>query len=87
MDFSLRRFLLKLDDPAFGSDEEEREAMMEKLKTLREKRNLKPKEMAKRLQVSVWLYYKIEQGQRKPSYDFMKKVKNEFGCNIDEIFF
>lgn len=60
---------------------------MERLKMLRIKNNLSVTEMAERLQVSQWMYYKIESGARRPNYDFMARTKKEFNCSVDEIFF
>jgi len=60
---------------------------MDKLKSFRQSLKLTPKEMAATIGVSEWSYYKIEAGQRKPSYNFMKKFKKAFDTSVDEIFF
>lgn len=49
--------------------------------------NLSQLEISNILEISTSYYVKIELGQRNPSYNFLKKFKEVFECNIDEIFF
>ncbi len=44
-------------------------------------------EMAEILRISTSYYMKIENGQRNPSYNFIKQMKNMFNLDINEIFF
>lgn len=53
----------------------------------RKQNNLSQSEIANRLDVSTSFYIKIELGDRNPSYNFIKKFKKIFNCNVDEIFF
>lgn len=39
------------------------------------------------LDVSLSMYYKVEQGARNPSYNFLSKFYKVFDVSIDEIFF
>jgi len=52
----------------------------------RESINKTQDEMAKILGVSSSFYSKIEMGARNPSFNFIKRFKEKFDCNIDEIF-
>jgi DNA-binding XRE family transcriptional regulator len=58
-----------------------------KLKEFRKEIKKDPKEMAELLNVSKWTYYKIEKGTRPPSYELMKRFKQNFKVSIDEVFF
>lgn len=49
-----------------------------KLIAFRESENFSPEEMAKEIKVSKSMYYKIEQGTRNPSYNFIVKIKKRF---------
>lgn len=53
----------------------------------RETLNKTQDEMAELLDVSVSFYSKIELGERNPSYNFIRKFKEKFDANVDEIFF
>ena len=48
---------------------------METLKQFRKKENLSVEEISKEIGVNKHTYYKIESGVRKPTYDFMRKFK------------
>lgn len=43
--------------------------------------------MAEKLNISSSYYIKIEIGERNPSYNFIKKFKSVFKCEVDTIFF
>jgi len=58
-----------------------------KMEEIRKKKKLSAKEAADRLGVSVSYYYKIEEGTRNPSYNFIKKFKEHFNVKVDSIFF
>lgn len=60
---------------------------IEKLKQFRKAENLSVDEISKEIGVNKHTYYKIESGARKPTYEFMKKLKGRFGVSIDEMFF
>lgn len=60
---------------------------MHKLKEFRQLHKLTPKQAARLMGVSEWTYYKVESGERKPGYSFMKKFKQAFSVSVDEIFF
>lgn len=61
---------------------------MLKLKTFRKANKLTGKKMAKELDCSPSYYYKIERGERTPSYAFLKKFSKVFpDVSIDDIFF
>ena len=60
---------------------------MEYLKEFRKERKLSQEEMAKRLDVSLSLYTKIETENRKPSREFMNKFKSAFPDFDMNIFF
>ncbi|MER2001201.1 MAG: helix-turn-helix transcriptional regulator [Carnobacterium inhibens] len=51
---------------------------MEYLKKIRLEKNLKQKEMAKLINVSISAYTKIESGHLSPSFNFIKKFKITF---------
>ena len=58
------------------------------LKQFRKSLNLQQKEIAKEIGVSASFYYKIESGQRNPSFEFLRLLKDKFPCvDIDEMFF
>ncbi|RDY22847.1 XRE family transcriptional regulator [Romboutsia maritimum] len=61
---------------------------MNSLVDFRNSKNLKQREMANILGVSLTFYSKIETGVRNPSYNFLLKFKSIFNeANVDEIFF
>lgn len=62
--------------------------MENSLKIFRQTKNMKQNEFAKIIGVSPSYYYKVESGQRKPSYEFMRKIKKAYPeiC-VDEMFF
>lgn len=60
--------------------------MNHKLIEFRNSKGLSPEEMALKLGISISYYYKIEQGSRNPSYNFLLKFKKEFNVNIDKFF-
>lgn len=58
------------------------------LKDFRLMLKLNQKQMAEKIGVSPSYYYKVESDTRKPSYEFMRKLKNQYpGISIDEMFF
>lgn len=58
------------------------------LKDFRKLKRLNQKDMAKKIGISASHYYKIENGYRNPSYDFLVKLKEKFPeVNIDKMFF
>ena len=63
------------------------EKIMEQLKQLRMAENLSQKEFAKKLDVSTSLYAMIEKGYRKPSRNFLEKLKKEYKMFDTNIFF
>ena len=60
---------------------------MEALRQFRNLKKLSVDEISKEIGVNKHTYYKIENGVRKPTYEFIKKFKQSFGVNVDEIFF
>jgi putative transcriptional regulator len=44
-------------------------------------------EMAIAIGIGKSLYYKIESGEREPSYKFLKKFRKAFKVSVDEMFF
>lgn len=48
------------------------------LVNFRNSQNLSPEEMADEIGISRSFYYKVEQGSRNPSYNFMVKIKKRF---------
>jgi DNA-binding XRE family transcriptional regulator len=60
---------------------------MNRLKTYRESQSKTPKQMARAMGISESSYYKVEGGQREPTYRFIKKFKEVFHVSVDEIFF
>jgi DNA-binding XRE family transcriptional regulator len=61
--------------------------MHNRLKEYRESQNKTPKQMAQAMGVSESSYYKVEGGQREPTYRFIRKFKEAFKVSVDEIFF
>lgn len=57
------------------------------LKQFRKEKNLSVEEISKEIGVNKYTYYKIESGERKPTYEFMRKFKQRYGVSIDEMFF
>lgn len=57
------------------------------LKIFRKSMNKTPAEMAELMKISVHTYYKTEEGSRQPTYGFIKKFKEVFKVNVDEMFF
>ena len=60
---------------------------MEALKRLRAENGLTLEGMAERLNTSLSLYTKLEYGDRQPSREFLKKVKDAFPDYDMNIFF
>lgn len=60
---------------------------METLKQFREKNGFTMDEMARRLNISLSFYTKIERGERNPSREFLKKFKEAFPSYDMNIFF
>lgn len=52
--------------------------MIKKLIVFRESKGLNPEQMASMIGVSSSYYYKVEQGTRNPSYNFILKIKSTF---------
>lgn len=62
--------------------------MKSELILFRKNRNMSCEEMARELNISLSYYWKIEKGERNPSYNFLDKLKKIFPeINIDRIFF
>lgn len=62
--------------------------MLYKLINYRNNLGLSQREIADILGITYSFYSKIETGERRPSYNFLKKFKNKFkNADIDEIFF
>lgn len=62
--------------------------MTDNLIKFRYEQNKSIVEFAKTLGISHSLYYKIENGERNPSYNFLCKFKNIYpNANIDILFF
>lgn len=58
------------------------------LKEFRLSKGINQKQMAYTIKVSPSYYYKIESGVRKPSYDFLVKLKTTFPeISVDTMFF
>lgn len=61
---------------------------MDELKKFREGKSMTQRQMASKIGVSLSYYRKIEQGKNKPSYQFMKKLKDVFPkVSVDKLFF
>jgi putative transcriptional regulator len=61
---------------------------MQKLREFREKTGLSQYNMARKMDVSMSFYEKVERGQQGVSGGFMQKLKRAFPeISIDEIFF
>jgi|GEM_PF-1424816 len=57
-------------------------------KTLRESSKVKTTdEAAKALEISKSMLYKIEQGNKKPGRELIKKMSEVYGCSTEDIFF
>jgi len=57
------------------------------LQTFRKEKKLTVRDISLQLEISESYYYKIESGIRKPTYEFIRKFKEVFKVNVDEIFF
>ncbi len=57
------------------------------LKTLREEKGLTVGDMADLLGISVWHYYKIEQGSRNPNFLLAKLIADMLGASLESLFF
>jgi putative transcriptional regulator len=56
-------------------------------KTLRENSKVKTTdEASKALQISKSMLYKIEQGDKKPGRELIKKMSDIYECSIEDIF-
>lgn len=60
---------------------------MEQLKKLRMSENLSQKDFAKKIGVGISMYSMIESGYRKPSRNFLEKLKKEYKMFDTNIFF
>ncbi|MGL4761853.1 MAG: helix-turn-helix domain-containing protein [Sarcina sp.] len=61
---------------------------MEKLVNFRHSLGFTQRQMSNNLDITESFYFKIENGERKPSYNFLKKFKKTFPkANIDFLFF
>lgn len=60
---------------------------MNKLKKLREKKNLTQEEVANIFGINPQYYSMIERGVRTPGFKLAKKIADFYGCLVDEIFF
>ncbi|NSW84491.1 MAG: helix-turn-helix transcriptional regulator [Syntrophothermus sp.] len=61
--------------------------MRDRLKELRIKRGLTVKDVASKVGISIWHYYKIEQGQRNPTILVARRIAETLGATIDGLFF
>jgi putative transcriptional regulator len=57
------------------------------IKNLREQAKLNTKEAAEKLSISLSMLYKIEQGQKKPGRELIKKISKVYSCSVEDIFF
>lgn len=57
------------------------------LRKLRYNANLrKPKEAARKLNISESMLHKIESGEKKPSRDLIVRLSETYNCSIEDIF-
>ena len=62
--------------------------MINNLVEFRNNLNYSQRELAYELGITYSFYSKIETGERKPSYNFLRKFKNKFpNTDIDKLFF
>lgn len=61
--------------------------MRNKMKKLREERDLSVSEIAEFLSISASHYYKIESGIRNPNFILAGKIAKFFNSNVDDLFF
>lgn len=61
--------------------------MRNKMKKLREERELSVSEIADFLSISTSHYYKIESGIRNPNFILAGKIAKFFNSNVDDLFF
>lgn len=57
--------------------------VLERLKTLRIKKNLSQNDMAESLQIPVTTYRSYEQGKREPNHDTLVKISNILNVTTD----
>ncbi len=60
---------------------------MEKLKKLREEKNLSYNAMAKLLEINKTFYWQIEHGDRRLSYNMAYNIARIFNLKPDDIFY
>ncbi|MTI48252.1 MAG: helix-turn-helix transcriptional regulator [Firmicutes bacterium] len=60
--------------------------MSKSFKKLREDANLNTKKASEKLNISLSMLYKIEQGRRQPSAKLIRKMSNVYKCSTDDIF-
>ena len=58
----------------------------ERLKKLREDKNLNQVEVAKKLNISQATYNRYERDERSPDYKTLAKIADFYGVNIDDLF-
>lgn len=63
------------------------ETMKNKLKEIRNSKNISGYELARKVNVTHSLIYMIENGTRNPSIKLAKKIAKVLNTSIDEIFF
>lgn len=61
--------------------------MKNNLQQFRNEKKLSQNEISDLLGISTSFYIKIELGIRNPSYNFLRRFKEIFNCEIDKIFF
>lgn len=60
---------------------------IEKLQLIRNNKNISYKNMAEMLGVSKTYYWQIENGKRRLTYEFAKKIASIFNLKPDDIFY
>ena len=60
---------------------------IEKLQLIRNNKNISYKNMAEMLGVSKTYYWQIENGKRRLTYEFAKKIANILNLKPDDIFY
>lgn len=60
---------------------------IEKLQLIRNNKNISYKNMAEMLGVSKTYYWQIENGKRRITYEFAKKIASIFNLKPDDIFY
>ena len=61
--------------------------IIEKLQLIRNNKNISYKNMAEMLGVSKTYYWQIENGKRRLTYEFAKRIASIFNLKPDDIFY